>query len=142
MTRAQQRLQEALAAEHAAVYGYDVLGPHLVDDEQQQARAAGDAHRERRDALTVELTRQRLTPAPAAPAYALPAKVTDRTSALKLAVTLEARSATVWGATLGDLRGADRRRALDAVTDYSVRAMRWRRLVGVDPATAAFPGGH
>ncbi|HEY3503679.1 MAG TPA: ferritin-like domain-containing protein [Actinocatenispora sp.] len=141
MNRAQQRLQAALAAEHAAVYGYDVLGPHLAGDEQRQARAADEAHRDRRDALTVELTRLRATPSPAAPAYALPTKVTDRDSALKLAVTLEERTAAVWGAALGDLRAAGRKRALDAVTDCSVRAVRWRRLAGVAPATVAFPGG-
>jgi Domain of unknown function (DUF4439) len=136
----QQRLQAALAAEHAAVYGYDVLGPRLTGAEEAEARAAGQAHRNRRDALTVKLTGQRVTPTPAAPAYALPAHVTDRASALRLAITLEERTALVWGAGLPDLHGADRSQALDALTDCAVRAADWRHTAGRLPATVPFPG--
>lgn len=142
MTTAQQQLQAALAAEHAAVYGYDVLGPRLAGDEQTQARQAGQAHRDRRDALTLQLSRQRATPTPAAPAYALPIRVTDRADALKLAVLLEERAAEVWGGALAGLHGADRRRALAAVTDYAVRAVHWRQRAEMTPTTVAFPGGN
>ncbi|WP_143672948.1 DUF4439 domain-containing protein, partial [Streptomyces sp. b94] len=44
-------VQSALAAEHAAVYGYGVLGGRLDGKRRAEARAAYDAHRARRDAL-------------------------------------------------------------------------------------------
>ncbi|WP_256095058.1 DUF4439 domain-containing protein, partial [Streptomyces sp. EN27] len=44
-------VQAALAAEHAAVYGYGVLGGRLDGEQGAEARAAHDAHRARRDAL-------------------------------------------------------------------------------------------
>lgn len=44
-------VQAALAAEHAAVYGYGVVGARIGDDREDEATAAYDAHRARRDAL-------------------------------------------------------------------------------------------
>ncbi|MGV9237981.1 DUF4439 domain-containing protein, partial [Streptomyces nigra] len=40
-------LQAALAAEHAAVYGYGVVGGRIGEDRRSDARAAYDAHRAR-----------------------------------------------------------------------------------------------
>ncbi|MGC3005519.1 DUF4439 domain-containing protein, partial [Streptomyces sp. G35A] len=48
-------LQAALAAEHAAVYGYGVVGGRIGKDRRAEARAAYDAHRARRDALVGEV---------------------------------------------------------------------------------------
>ncbi|BCJ34851.1 hypothetical protein Athai_23540 [Actinocatenispora thailandica] len=140
MTPAQHRLQQALAAEHAAVYGYDVLGPRLTGTEQTAARNAEQAHRDRRDALTLALTKQHVTPVAAAPGYALPQPVTDRASALRLAVTLEERTAKAWGAGLPALSAAQRKQAVDAVSDCAVWATRWRRTAGMAPTTVPFPG--
>ncbi|NEB22488.1 DUF4439 domain-containing protein, partial [Streptomyces coelicoflavus] len=44
-------VQAALAAEHAAVYGYGVVGGRIGEERLTEARAAYDAHRARRDAL-------------------------------------------------------------------------------------------
>ncbi|MYS45182.1 DUF4439 domain-containing protein, partial [Streptomyces sp. SID5998] len=44
--------QAALAAEHAAVYGYGVVGGRIGRERRAEARTAYDAHRARRDALT------------------------------------------------------------------------------------------
>jgi hypothetical protein len=43
--------QTALAAEHAAIYGYAVVGAHLSGDERARAIAVYQAHRRRRDEL-------------------------------------------------------------------------------------------
>ncbi|MGA8112905.1 MAG: ferritin-like domain-containing protein [Actinocatenispora sp.] len=137
---AQHRLQEALAAEHAAVYGYDVVGSHLTGDQQSTAREAGQAHRDRRDALTVKLTGRNLTPDPAAPAYALPHRVSDPDSALRLALILEERTSVVWATGMADLHGGDRRMALEALTDCALRAVGWRQATGTHPVTVPFPG--
>jgi hypothetical protein len=136
----QDRLQEALAAEHAAVYGYGVLGAHLVGVQQTAARDAEQAHRGRRDALTEQLTTAGATPTPAAPAYRLPSPVRDAAGALALALTLEERTGNVWGAALPDLGGTDRSTALAALADCAVRATGWRRAAGKAPATVPFPG--
>ena len=42
-------LQAALRAEHAAVYGYGVVGGRIGDERRADARTAYDAHRARRD---------------------------------------------------------------------------------------------
>ncbi|MBR7677953.1 DUF4439 domain-containing protein, partial [Streptomyces daliensis] len=44
-------VRAALAAEHAAVYGYGVVGGRIGDDRRDEAREAYDAHRARRDTL-------------------------------------------------------------------------------------------
>ncbi|WP_159057426.1 DUF4439 domain-containing protein, partial [Streptomyces scabiei] len=44
-------VQAALAAEHAAVYGYGVVGGKIGQARQGEARSAYDAHRARRDRL-------------------------------------------------------------------------------------------
>lgn len=140
MSGGQDRLQQALAAEHAAVYGYGVLGTHLTGAQQAAARQAEQAHRARRDALTEQLTAVGATPTPAAPAYQLPGPVGNAPAALALAITLEERTGDVWGAGLPDLHDSDRATALAALTDCAVRATGWRRAAGRTPLTVAFPG--
>jgi hypothetical protein len=72
--------------------------------------------------------------------YALPAPVTDRASALRLALTIEERTAAIWAVALAETTGEDRKLALDALVDGATRATRVRRAAGVDPATVPFPG--
>ncbi|MGV9632289.1 DUF4439 domain-containing protein, partial [Streptomyces sp. NPDC003487] len=50
-----EALQAALAAEHAAVYGYGVVGGRIGETRRAEARAAYAAHRARRDALAGEV---------------------------------------------------------------------------------------
>uniref|UniRef100_UPI00110FF4E4 DUF4439 domain-containing protein n=1 Tax=Streptomyces chryseus TaxID=68186 RepID=UPI00110FF4E4 len=40
-----EAVQAALAAEHAAVYGYGVVGGRVADERRDEAREAYDAHR-------------------------------------------------------------------------------------------------
>ncbi len=130
----------ALAAEHAAVFGYGAVGAHLDPVTVAAAREAETVHRNRRDALLVRLANDNATPSPAAPAYALPFPVTDRATALRLAVGLEERTGQAWRAVLAVTRAADRQLALDALCDTAVRATRWRRFAGIAPTVVAFPG--
>jgi len=130
-------LATALAAEEAAIYAYGVVGVKLPKaGEKDEARAAELAHRNRRDYLV-----GRLTQPPAAPAgYQLPFPVTDRATALRLAIRVEDGVAQAWRPVLAVTRTAERATALAALTDAAVRATRWRRLAGVVPMTMAFPG--
>ena len=82
-------LQAALAAEHAAVYGYGVVGAMLTGAAQAQARADWTAHQVARDTLEAMLTKLGATPVAASPAYQLPFPVTGAASAKRLAAALE-----------------------------------------------------
>ena len=62
-------LTDLLAAEHAAIYGYGVLGARLDGRPAQLALRAYDAHRSRRNALETALRARSLTPPTTAAAY-------------------------------------------------------------------------
>ncbi|MFF5363875.1 ferritin-like domain-containing protein [Streptomyces scabiei] len=127
-------VQAALAAEHAAVYGYGVVGGKIGQARQGEARSAYDAHRARRDGLVRAVRDLGGEPAAAAAGYALPFQVTDSGSAERLAAELEERVAGVYSdlvrASGGDRRGA----AAEALREAAVRAVRWRG------ESVAFPG--
>ena len=135
--RANEPLVAALAAEEAAIYAYGVIGVQLDSNgDRTEARTAEQIHRERRDYLVGVLKQP-----PASPAgYELPFPVTDRASALKLAIQVEDGVAQAWRPVLPRTRDAQRNTALSAMVDAAVRATRWRRLAGVTPVTLAFPG--
>ena len=139
MSTADDRLADALRAEHAAIFGYGPVGAHLDDATAPIAVTAETAHRARRDALVLRLSTKAAAPA-AESAYALPFPVTDRASALKLAVTIEERVAAAWRLALEATTGDDRALALDALDDCAVRAARARRSAGLTPSTVPMPG--
>ncbi|HET6530489.1 MAG TPA: ferritin-like domain-containing protein [Actinoplanes sp.] len=134
-------LAAALAAEEAAIYAYGALGVHLTrDTDRDAARAAEQIHRARRDVLISRLAELNASTAPAPAGYDLPFPVTDRATALRLAVHVEDGVAQAWRATLPVTTGPDRATALSALTDAAVRATRWRRTAGITPLTMPFPG--
>jgi Domain of unknown function (DUF4439) len=129
-----QGLQAALAAEHAALYGYGVAGAMLSGTEQATALSDWKSHQEARDTLQAMIVKLGATPVAASAAYKLPFTVHDARSARLLAATLEDG---VTQAYLG----------LVAVTDQTLRtfgalsmqppanrAAAWRG------STVAFPG--
>jgi ferritin-like protein len=134
-------LGAALAAEEAAIYAYGALGVRLTgDDEKSDAHAAEAAHRQRRNYVITRLEALGVK-APATPAgYDLPFPVTDRDSALKLAIHVEDGVAQAWRPVLPVTEADDRVTALSAMTDAAVRATRWRRRASADPLTIPFPG--
>ena len=135
------QLAAALAAEEAAIYASGALGVKLTGDgDRTEARAAEAVHRARRDVLISRLSALQASTAPAPAGYALPFVVTDRASALKLAIQVEDGVAQAWRAALPATAGADRSTALNALVDAAVRATRWRRLGEVTPATMPWPG--
>jgi hypothetical protein len=127
-------LQAALAAEHAAVYGYGVVGGRIDEDRRTEARAAYEAHRARRDALARQVRDLGAKPVAASAGYALPFPVADSAAAVRLAAELEDRLAGVYSdlvrAAEGELRGT----AAEALRETAVRAVRWRG------ESVAFPG--
>ncbi|WP_446039776.1 ferritin-like domain-containing protein [Streptomyces sp. SID1121] len=118
--------QAALAAEHAAVYGYGIVGARVGKDRGAEATAAYAAHRARRDALARTVRDLGGEPAVAAAAYALPFAVPDRAAAVRLAAVLEDRVADVYSDLVRASEGPTRREAAGALREAAVRAVRWR----------------
>lgn len=127
-------LQAALAAEHAAIYGYGVVGGRVDAADRDEVREVLAAHRARRDALRRAVRERGGTPVAAAAGYALPDAVTDATAALELAGTLEEDLTTRYADLVGASVGAVRREAAQALAEAAVRVARWRGAV------SAFPG--
>ncbi|MCI0385177.1 ferritin-like domain-containing protein [Streptomyces sp. CNQ085] len=119
-------LQAALSAEHAAVYGYGVVGGRIAEDRRAQAREAHDAHRARRDVLRRAVRRMDAAPESAAAAYSLPFPVPDGAAAVRLAAELEERVAAVYADLVRAGEGGLRREAAAALRETAVRAARWR----------------
>ncbi|MBP8538309.1 ferritin-like domain-containing protein [Streptomyces sp. MK37H] len=126
--------QAALAAEHAAVYGYGVVGGRIGDDRLAEAREGYAAHRARRDGLARTVRDLGGRPTSAAPAYALPFAVPDAPAAVRLAAELENRVAAVYADLVRASTGSLRRQAAGALREAAVRAVRWRG------GGVAFPG--
>ncbi|PZT68429.1 DUF4439 domain-containing protein [Streptomyces sp. SW4] len=127
-------LQAALAAEHAAVYGYGVVGGRIGEARRTEARAAYDAHRARRDALARAVRDLDGEPVAAQAGYALPFPVPDEEAAVRLAVRLEDRVAGVYSDLVRAAGGGRRTMAAEALREAAVRAVRWRG------GSVAFPG--
>ncbi|GGX22604.1 DUF4439 domain-containing protein [Streptomyces lomondensis] len=127
-------LQAALAAEHAAVYGYGVVGGKIGGGQRVEARTAYDAHRARRDALVREVKDLGGRPVAAAAGYALPFPVPDAAAAVRLAAELEDRVAGVYADLVRAAGGGRRALAAEALREAAVRAVRWRG------ESVAFPG--
>jgi len=136
MTSYDQALADALRGEHAAIYAYGVLGPRLTGATLALAQQNELAHRDLRDSLLEAMTK----PPPPEAFYALPFPVTDATSAVALAVTVESRCAVLWRAVVVAAASNARAQPLDSLTATALRAMAMRRAGGAIPGTVAFPG--
>jgi hypothetical protein len=135
-------LFDAVAAEHATIYGYGVVSAHSTPDANDLVSDSMAEHRERREAALALLAGRSVdAPLPAA-GYQLPIDVTGPTNAAKLAVRMEEDDAVAWRAVLEQATDEqDRAFAVAALTQCAVSASRWRRVLGVSPVTVAFPGG-
>lgn len=132
-----EAVQTALAAEHAAVYGYGVLGARLRGTLRQTAKDRWNAHRAQRDALISILS---VEPAAAAAAYRLPVKVTSARGAAQLAAALEDDLVPAYlglaGVSAPDLRAF----AADGAQQAMAWSARWRAKAGAAAPADAFPG--
>jgi hypothetical protein len=133
-----QALQATLAAEHAAVNVYAVLGGRVSASEDPEAaallRTCYDLHRDRRDLLRQRLAEREEAPVPAAPAYDVPARSRDARRLLEVAATTEERCAEVYAQQVAGTSGEDRRWAVEALRDAAVR------LLAVGGSPSAWPG--
>ncbi len=82
-------LQAALAAEHAACYGYPVAGAHLAGSRRAAAEQDWTEHNRARDTLAAMITARAAEPVAAQAFYRLPSDVRDAGTAMALAAYLE-----------------------------------------------------
>ena len=127
-------LQAALAAEHAAVYGYGVAGAHLSGARQKAAAQDWRIHEASRDALAAMITALGAQPVAAAAAYRLPFRVSSGRDAVSLAAFLEDRVATAYLGVVALTETRLRMFGARAVESAALRAAGWRGQ------TLAFPG--
>jgi hypothetical protein len=134
-------LNEALAAEHAAVWGYGVVGAALGPGAASAAAAAETVHRDLRDRVTALLAERKAEAVGAQGGYALPFPVLSEVDAAALAVVLEDGTAAAWVRVLDQsVERSTRELAVEALSAAEVRAVAWRSAAGQTPVTRAFPG--
>jgi hypothetical protein len=138
---AAQATQDALGAEHAALWVYGLVSAFLPADYEDALREGSNAHRARRDATELLLSGAGQSPRSAEPAYVLPQEVTDEAAALAVLVVAEADVTVAWRAVLERTDDKTLRAAgLAGLTDAAVRAARWRGAAGQTPRTPPLPG--
>ena len=135
-------LFDAIATEHATIYGYGIVSAHSSADLNELVSDSMAEHRERREAALALLGGRPVDPPLPAAGYQLPIDVDSPTDAAKLAVRMEEDAAVAWRAVLEQATSEqDRGFAVTALTQCAVTAARWRRVLGISPVIVAFPGG-
>jgi Domain of unknown function (DUF4439) len=127
-------LQAALAAEHAAIYGYGVAGAMLGGAAQAAALTDWRLHQQARDTLEAMISKLGATPVAASAAYELPFPVDDARSARRLAVVLEDGVTQAYLGVVAVTDPALRTFGALAMQPPANRAAAWRGT------TVAFPG--
>jgi hypothetical protein len=122
-----QALQATLAAEHAAVYVYGVLGGRVSTAQDPRVaslvRSAYDTHRARRDRLRTVISDLDRTPVGPEAAYAVDADDRDGSHLAAVALVTEERCAAVYAQLVASTVDDQRRWAVEALTDASLRAL-------------------
>lgn len=130
-------LQAALAAEHAAVWIYGVIGGQTSQAESpglyELVVQAYRAHRGNRDQLVTAIARAGEEPAAAAVGYEL-GDVSTESRARAVALGVEQRCSAVFAAAVAATSGPHRRFAIAALTGSALRELGF----GGSPAT--WPG--
>ncbi|WP_326547149.1 ferritin-like domain-containing protein [Mycolicibacterium sp. ND9-15] len=136
-------LFDAIATEHATIYGYGIVSAHSTPEDNYLVSKSMAEHRDRREAGLAMLSERSIeAPLPAA-GYQLPMKVDTPTDAAKLAVRMEQDAAVAWRAVVEQATTEqDRAFGVAALTQCAVKAARWSQVLGTTPVTVAFPGGN
>jgi hypothetical protein len=135
-------LFDAVANEHAVIYGYGLVSAHSTPEDNGLVSAAMSEHRDRREAAIETLKGRGVDPPLPAAGYQLPMQVENPTDAANLAVRMEEDSAVAWRAALEQATTTEQRAfAVEALTQTAVTAARWSQVLGVWPITVPFPGG-
>ncbi|MFG1943476.1 DUF4439 domain-containing protein [Nonomuraea sp. NPDC048826] len=130
-----EKLRKALAAEHAAVFAYGLLGARTSGSLRARLTRAFDAHRDRRDELRALITARGGEPAEPQASYALPSIPSSGPAAARLAAHVETGLTASYLELVAAADVALRRYAAVAMQETVLRGHSFR----AGPATA-FPG--
>lgn len=126
-------LQAALAREHAAVYGYGVVGAQLSGADRTTASAYLADHKQARDRLETLIRSRHATPVGPRPAYDLPVTVTDARTARTLGARIERATAGAYAGLVAASRHSARREAALALQGCARRQAHWTGTVDALP---------
>jgi hypothetical protein len=133
-----EALQKTLAAEHAAVHLYGLLGAQSSQSRQptlfQRLTATYEEHRAARDQLTVLISAKGADPVAAEVDYAVPGPTSTPAEIEAVARTIERRVTKTYGELVENTSGRDRRWAITALDAGALRQLAF----GTPPST--FPG--
>jgi hypothetical protein len=140
-----ESLQTSLAAEHAAVYVFGVLGGRAAALEAPALKAGlatvYDVHVARRDQLRARLSHLGVVPVAAEPAYDLPRDLTTAAQLTAQALGVERICVTTYAALVAGTVGHDRTWAVDALAAGALAELDFggapTPLPGVHPARRA-----
>ncbi|RBQ14439.1 DUF4439 domain-containing protein [Spongiactinospora rosea] len=127
-------LQQALAAEHAAVYAYGLIAARTTGSLRSAASTAYNAHRARRDQLRGMIRERGTAPREAEASYAVPVTPRSAAEATRLAVHVEEGVTAAYLQLAATADVALRRRAALAMQESVTRAY------GFDAEIPALPG--
>lgn len=123
-------LQDALAAEHAAVWVHGLLAGQTSQSASPGLFARIDqayvAHRDRRDELTALLRDDGAEPVAALPAYGVAGDLGDDAAVEATALRLERACTEVYAALVENSTGERRRLAVEVLNETAVRALVFR----------------
>jgi hypothetical protein len=134
-----EALQNALASEHAAVYGYGLLIPQLTGSAREGALAAFDEHRIRRDRLRGLVAALGAEPTEAAAAYRPAGPVTGAAAATRLATDLERDVALAFGELVAASSDDTRTFAARSLQELAIRQTTWQHAAPRFPGLATDP---
>ena len=125
-----QPLQTALAAEHAAIYLYGVLGGRTsrtdAPDLYDAVRRAYETHRSRRDRLQALITDAGEEPVSPSAAYATPERIDSANGVRNGALAVERSCVETYAWLVSQTDGEARSWAINALKDGAVRELTFR----------------
>lgn len=135
-------LFDAVATEHATIYGYGVVSAHSTPELNYLVSAAIAEHRARREAAIALCGQHGVDAAVPEAGYQMPFEVDTPADATNLAVQMEEDTAEAWRAVVEQATDAGVRAfGVAALTEAAVTAAQWRAVRGDPTVTTAFPGG-
>lgn len=135
-------LFDAIATEHATIYGYGVVSAHSVPEVNYLVSTAIAEHRARREAAIELAEQQGFAAAVPAAGYQMPMEIDSSADATNLAVRMEEDAAVAWRAVVEQATDQSVRAfGVTAVSECAVTAAQWRVIRGDKTVTVAFPGG-
>jgi hypothetical protein len=127
-------LQSALAGEHAAVYGYGVIGGRLSGSKKAQALAGLNEHRSTRDQLSRLIVSRGAEPVPAEPSYVVDVSTGKQSQLVSTAIKIEDRLCVRYANLVLNTDQGARTLAIPQLQGCAVRSALWSKTA------QAFPG--